>query len=131
METSSTYPKSSFLRFFYTLVLVPLLLVSPGLVGEVMGQEIRASLAVSSGVEVLNPLLGPDNATVNDPTAASDHAANAASDMVSTRVLAGIYGTGDAWQQVQLPEQSEIGRASCRDRVFKAVYIWVVVVSLK
>src|SRR5690606_11479917 len=39
METSSTYPKFSFLRFFYTLVLVPLLLVSPGLVGDVMGQD--------------------------------------------------------------------------------------------
>jgi len=66
METSSTYPKFSFLRFFYTLVLVPLLLVSPGLAGEVMGQEkVLADsytaetgsrpLLAGSGPIVLNP----------------------------------------------------------------------------
>src|SRR5690606_34759465 len=107
METSSTYPKFSFLRFFYTLVLVPLLLVSPGLVGDVMGQEnIYATLDVSSDVEVLNPLLGAGNATVNNPTNASDHEDNAAAELVSTRVLAGVLGSGDAWMQVKFPEQS-------------------------
>src|SRR5690606_5905715 len=48
METSSTYPKFSFLRLFYTLVLVPLLLVSPGLVGDVMGQTKELAVVYQS-----------------------------------------------------------------------------------
>src|SRR5690606_21547644 len=48
METSSTYPKFSFLRLFYTLVLVPLLLVSPGLAGDVMGQTKELAVVYQS-----------------------------------------------------------------------------------
>ncbi len=54
METSSTYPKFSFLRFFYTLVLVPLLLCSPGLVGDVVGQTKVPATIISSESEVTN-----------------------------------------------------------------------------
>ena len=39
MEASSTYLKKSFLRFLVTCLAVPLLLVSPGWVGGVMGQD--------------------------------------------------------------------------------------------
>jgi len=106
MEASSTYPEFSFFRFVCICLLAPLLIVSPGLMGEVHGQEkIYATLDVSSGVDVVG-VLGPGDATVNNPSRASDHEDNAAAELVSTRVLAGILGAGDAWLQVKFPEQS-------------------------
>src|SRR5690606_17662790 len=68
METSFTYPKSSFLRFIYTLVLVPLLLVSPVLVAEVMGQTkvfVKSIESQSNVDNANNVLVGQGSATEN------------------------------------------------------------------
>lgn len=76
METSSTYPKSTFLRFFYTLVLVPLLLFSPGLVEDVVGQTLQPVERVYATSQTIGttPLLctvcsvvGGDNAVDENP----------------------------------------------------------------
>src|SRR5690606_19850939 len=68
MEASSTYLKFSCLRFFHSLVLVPLLLFSAGLAGEVMGQTkvfVKSIESQSNVDNANNVLVGQGSATEN------------------------------------------------------------------
>ncbi|WP_353197607.1 hypothetical protein, partial [Parapedobacter defluvii] len=66
MEASSTYPKTSFLRFLFTYLAVPLLLFAPSLMGKVYGQEKVFVKRIESQSNVDNPnnvLVGQGSAT--------------------------------------------------------------------
>ncbi|WP_188508644.1 Ig-like domain-containing protein, partial [Parapedobacter pyrenivorans] len=68
MEASSTYQKSSFLRFLCTYLAVPLLLLAPGLMGTVYGQDKVFVKSIESQSNVDNPnnvLVGQGSATEN------------------------------------------------------------------
>src|SRR5690606_11475716 len=106
METSFTYPKSSFLRFIYTLVLVPLLLVSPGSVGEVMGQEkeLANEVTYTSPNNKAGGLLGPFNMpTVLNPSNALEDDETYARLLASPGLVAGL-GSYDGVIELKFPE---------------------------
>ena len=99
METSSTYPKFSFLRFIFTCLAVPLLLFAPGLMGAVYGQtKVLADEITYSSPNVPDGLLDfppYDQETVENPLNAVDGDAGTFARLnASPGLLAGLGAFG-------------------------------------